>query len=87
MKRKIKSEKCSEENKIKKRNKEKQDNPIKDRLIHTFLISPCIAIDSGTAIGYYQQQDEILIYLITGKVCLVHKCTTMFEIIAELICY
>ena len=30
--------------------------------------------------------DEILNYLNTGKVCLVQKCTTMFETIAELIC-
>ena len=54
-------------NKI-KRNKTTQ---FKDRLINTFLISPWI--DSGTALGCYQQQDEILSYLITGKVCLVHN--------------
>ena len=53
-----------------KRNKTTQ---FKERLIYTLLISPFIAIDSGTALGCYQQQDEILSYLITGKVCLVHN--------------
>ena len=62
-----------------KRNKTTQ---FKERLIYTSLISPFIAIDSGTALECYQQQDEILSYLITGKVCLVHNvlpCSTQLR--------
>ena len=89
MEKEIKSEKCSgrEQNKNEiKRNKTIQ---FKDRSFHTFLIPPLKVIDSfraNSALECFQQLDEILNYLNTGKVCLVQKCTTMFETIAELIC-